>query len=72
MFAANRSRLLCEASSGYYYNRPVGPRTFYLPQDAIAGFRMVSAHAVTVTCVVLAAGAVAGGILATLRTRTAR
>src|SRR5262249_57706614 len=43
-----------------------------LPQDAIAGFRMVSAHAVTVTCVLLAAGAVAGGILATLRTRTAR
>src|SRR5262252_244491 len=43
-----------------------------LPQDAIAGFRMVSAHAVTVTSVVLAAGAVAGGILATLRTRTAR
>jgi len=43
-----------------------------LPQDAIAGFRLVSAHAVAVTSVVLAAGAVAGGILAALRTRTAR
>src|SRR5215470_7397568 len=43
-----------------------------LPQDAIAGFRMVSAHAVAVTSVVLAAGAVAGGILAALRTRAAR
>jgi len=42
-----------------------------LPQDAVAGFLPVSAHAVAVTCVVLAAGAVAGGILATLRTRTA-
>src|SRR5499427_5893140 len=44
----------------------------HLPQDAAGGFRMVSAHAVAVTSVVLAAGAVAGGILATLRTRTAR
>jgi hypothetical protein len=43
-----------------------------LPQDALGGFRLVSAHAVTVTCVALAAGAVAGGILAALRTRTAR
>jgi hypothetical protein len=36
MFVANRSRVLCEASSGYYYNRPSGPRTLYLPRDAIA------------------------------------
>src|SRR6516162_6084871 len=43
-----------------------------LPQDAMAGFRLVSAHAIAVTCVVLAAGAVAGGILATLRTRATR
>jgi hypothetical protein len=43
-----------------------------LPQDAAAGFRLVSAHAAAVTCVVLAAGAVIGGILATIRTRTAR
>ena len=43
-----------------------------LPQDAVAGFRPVSAHAVAVTCVVLAAGAVIGGILTALRTRTAR
>src|SRR6266702_4368851 len=43
-----------------------------LPQDAAGGFRLVSAHAVAVTGVVLAAGAVAGGILAALRARTAR
>ena len=44
----------------------------HLPLHAAGGFRLVSAHAVAATCVVLAAGAVAGGILATLRTRTAR
>jgi MFS family permease len=43
-----------------------------LPQDPAAGFRLVSAHAVAVTCAVLAAGAVVGGILAALRTRTDR
>jgi hypothetical protein len=43
-----------------------------LPQDAAAGFRLASAHAVAVTCVVLAAGAVVGGILAALRSRTTR
>jgi len=43
-----------------------------LPQDAAGGFRLVSAHAVAVTCAVLAIGAVAGGILAALRARTAR
>ena len=48
------------------------PEPGRLPQGALAGFRLVSAHAVAVTCVVLAAGAVAGGILATLRARTTR
>ena len=33
---ANRTRILCEASSGYYYNKDGAPRTFYLPRDAIA------------------------------------
>src|ERR1700738_4387274 len=36
MFAANRTRRLCEASSGYYYNRSDQPRTFYLVPAAIA------------------------------------
>jgi len=36
MFVAGRTRILCEASSGYYYNADGGPRTFYLPQAAIA------------------------------------
>ena len=36
MFVANRTKILCEASSGYYYNKPKEPRTFYLPQGAIA------------------------------------
>jgi hypothetical protein len=36
MFAANRTRLLCEASSGYYYIRSDQPRTFYLAPAAIA------------------------------------
>jgi len=36
LFAENRTWLLCEASSGYYYNRPGVPRTFYLAPDAIA------------------------------------
>ena len=31
-----------------------------LPQDAVSGFRLISAHAVAVTSVVLAAGAIAG------------
>ena len=37
MFAANRTKLLCEASSGYYYNRTGAPRTFHLSTEAIAG-----------------------------------
>jgi MFS family permease len=45
----------------------------HLPLHAAAGgFRAVSAHAVAVTCVVLAAGAVGGGVLATLRAVLAR
>jgi MFS family permease len=40
-----------------------------LPQGAAGGFRLVSAHAAAVTCAVLAAGAVVGGILAVLRAR---
>jgi hypothetical protein len=36
LFAENRTWLLCEASSGYYYNRSGVPRTFYLAPDAIA------------------------------------
>jgi MFS family permease len=37
-----------------------------------AGFRLVSAHAVSETCLALAGGALAGGILAVLRERAAR
>jgi hypothetical protein len=36
MFIENRSRILCEASSGYYYNNEGEPRTFFLPREAIA------------------------------------
>jgi hypothetical protein len=36
MFVASRTRLLCEASSGYYYNRSGAPRTFYLSTEAIS------------------------------------
>lgn len=36
MFIANRTRILCEASSGYYYNADGAPRTFFLPTDAVA------------------------------------
>jgi MFS family permease len=43
-----------------------------LPPDAAGGFRLVSAHATTATCAVLAAGAVAGGILTALRARATR
>jgi Major Facilitator Superfamily len=40
----------------------------HLPPGLTAGgFRLLSAHAETVTCVALAAGALAGGVLATLR-----
>jgi hypothetical protein len=43
-----------------------------LPADAAGGFRLVSAHAAAVTCAVLAAGAVAGGILTVVRARATR
>jgi hypothetical protein len=36
MFIANRTRILCEASSGYYYNKDGAPRTFFLPPQAVA------------------------------------
>ena len=36
IFIANRTRVLCEASSGYYYNKDGAPRTFFLPKDSIA------------------------------------
>lgn len=36
MFMANRTRVLCEASSGYFYNKDGAPRTFFLPPDSIA------------------------------------
>src|SRR5262252_7617632 len=43
-----------------------------LPLHAAGGFRVVSAHAAVVTCVVLAGGAVAGGVLAFARSVLAR
>src|SRR5262245_57601617 len=43
-----------------------------LPLQAAGGFRVVSAHAAVVTCVVLAGGAVAGGVLAFVRSVLAR
>jgi hypothetical protein len=36
MFVENRSGIFCEASSGFYFNKPGTVRTFYLPQAAIA------------------------------------
>ncbi|MGE5132180.1 MAG: MFS transporter [Gemmatimonadota bacterium] len=45
----------------------------HLPaQLTAAGFRLVSAHAVSVTCLALAAGAAGGGVLAALRERAGR
>jgi Major Facilitator Superfamily len=43
-----------------------------LPQQAAVGFRALSAHAAVVTCVALAVGAVAGGVLALARGALAR
>jgi hypothetical protein len=37
-----------------------------------AAFRLVSAHAVTVTCLALVAAAVGGGVLAAIRAATTR
>ena len=36
MFAANRTKLYCEASSGYYAERAETPRTTYLSPDSTA------------------------------------
>ena len=36
MFIRNRTGILCEASSGYYFNREGTPRTFFLSREAIA------------------------------------
>jgi hypothetical protein len=36
MFIEQRSKILCEASSGYYYDKDGEPRTFFLPRAAIA------------------------------------
>jgi hypothetical protein len=36
IFIANRTRVLCEASSGYHYSKVGAPRTFFLPRDAVA------------------------------------
>ena len=41
MFTHQRTRILCEASSGYYYNKADAPRTFYLPPGAIAALKRV-------------------------------
>src|SRR5262245_62736312 len=34
MFTDSRTRILCEASSGFHYDKPGAPRTFYLPPSA--------------------------------------
>jgi len=44
----------------------------HLPSSGAGGFRLLSAHAVTVTFLALAAGAVAGGTLSTVRAVRAR
>ena len=36
IFVANRTKILCEASSGFYYSKTGAPRTFFLPRDAVA------------------------------------
>jgi hypothetical protein len=36
IFVASRTGILCEASSGYHYNRDGTPRTFFLPKESIA------------------------------------
>jgi hypothetical protein len=36
MFIQNRMRILCEAASGYYYNKDGAPRTFFLSHAAVA------------------------------------
>ena len=39
MFADNRSKLYCEASSFYYAEPEMKPRTFYMPSDAMAALQ---------------------------------
>lgn len=39
MFFDNRRRMLCEASSGYYFNKEGEPRAFWLSRDALAALR---------------------------------
>jgi hypothetical protein len=36
MFIKSRTKMLCEASSGYWYDKPGAPRTFRLGADAVA------------------------------------
>jgi MFS family permease len=43
-----------------------------LPLHAVGSFRLLSAHALAVTCLVLAGGALAGGVLAAARAARAR
>jgi MFS family permease len=52
------------ATFGTLYLNLAGQLPQHLASD---GFRLLSAHAETVTCVALAAGALAGGVLATVR-----
>jgi hypothetical protein len=35
MFIANRTKVLCEASSGYHYDKKGAPRAFFLPRSAV-------------------------------------
>src|SRR5215468_2825827 len=71
-FAANAAGLLAlafgVATFGTLYLNLAGR----LPLQAAGGFRALSAHAAVVTCVVLAGGAVAGGVLALARDVLAR
>lgn len=39
MFFANRTRMLCEASSGYYFSKPGKPRIFWLSREARAALQ---------------------------------
>jgi len=39
MFYDNRSKLLCEAASGYYFDAEDEPRTFWLSREALAVLR---------------------------------
>lgn len=41
MFIDTRKRLLCEASSGFYYDPPGAPRTFRQPPEAVAALKQL-------------------------------